>query len=73
MCIGLVPPALFGIVVASSMPKIEGWIQLIGVGATFLVVYVISMWRLGLNNYERKLLSGFSSAFIGKLCGQRAK
>lgn len=52
-----IAPTFIGLV-AFNFFDLFNIVQFISLGALYAVVFAISMWTLGLNNYERKLIGG---------------
>jgi len=63
MISGLIVPALAGVLMMRWLPMNSVWAYLAGI-AVYTCVYVVSMWKLGMNAYERQLFTGLAEKCI---------
>lgn len=63
--LGLILPVLFGVLMSRYFVFSGIWLYLTGI-ALYSLVYCLSMWFIGMNRYERSLITGVFNRVMGK-------
>ena len=60
---GLVVPVLLGIGVKRLFPGSSAWMMLAQI-AVYTFVYAVSMWLVGMNDFEKSLITGIAGKLL---------
>lgn len=60
---GLVVPVLLGIGMKRLFPVNSAWMMLAQI-AVYTFVYVVSMWLVGMNDFEKSLITGIAGKLL---------
>ena len=65
-------PVLFGVIILKVVKLDTIW-EFLAFGALYLLVFVVSVWLLGMNNFEKNLIKAPMSRICKKFFGKRVK